>query len=505
VGGGTLASVTANGNSTATGIIVTANGISGNVISINGNGTTTGDALLFPQFSASNTTYADRTSIWALNRNVLGIGFSQAAGNPKVINFNSDLLSQGITQTYYLPAGNGELALGSYGITGYDSNPNSSFANSQFYSGLTSPLESHVYNIGVTGTGQATSADANRWGVGVYGAGYTNGGTRCAGVKGDGEVTNSSDTGSAIGVRGYATATHAGGLNIGLFGEASGSSTGNYGVYTNMTAAANTFANYHLGTALSYFGGNVLIATTTSAGSVLKLQIGDGTADTRSYFNPSSQYALALANSNSNAYYLGVLTSGSTSSFVLHNAAAGVNPLTVTYGGNVLINTTTLTGAGIGTSGTLQVNNEIFSGGTLGGFFWANRSATPTSTTNWYGLYTTGGTIFFYSAGNGNVSSINATTGIYTPLSDINKKKDFELSNIGLNAILNLKPTLYRMKKEDNTEKHLGFIAQEVKEFIPQAYVENNDFIGLDYNPIVATLVKAVQELNKKLERNNIN
>ena len=86
------------------------------------------------------------------------------------------------------------------------------------------------------------------------------------------------------------------------------------------------------------------------------------------------------------------------------------------------------------------------------------------------------------------------STGIYTPLSDINKKKDFEDSTIGLNSILGLKPTLYRMKDEEATEKHLGFIAQEVKEFIPQAYVENDEFIGLNYNAITAALVKGMQE-----------
>ena len=114
--------------------------------------------------------------------------------------------------------------------------------------------------------------------------------------------------------------------------------------------------------------------------------------------------------------------------------------------------------------------------------------------------------LFHYSGGSwGAVGSFAAATGIYTPLSDINKKKDFENSTIGLNAILGLKPTLYRMKSEDNTQKHLGFIAQEVKEYIPQAYVENEDFIGLNDRPIIAALVKAIQELNEKLIRNNIN
>jgi hypothetical protein len=171
------------------------------------------------------------------------------------------------------------LAVGSQYIT-------SQFPNTQFYAGLTSPAEAHTLNIGVTGTALANSGDSTRWGVGVYGAGYTNGGTRSAGVQGDGEVNASADTGSAIGVRGYATATHAGGLNIGMLGDASGSSIGNYGFYTNMVAAANTFANYHLGTALSYFGGNVLIGTTTDAGYKLAV---NGTANISSTLTVQGQ------------------------------------------------------------------------------------------------------------------------------------------------------------------------------------------------------------------------
>jgi len=62
------------------------------------------------------------------------------------------------------------------------------------------------------------------------------------------------------------------------------------------------------------------------------------------------------------------------------------------------------------------------------------------------------------------------------------------------------------MKSDDESaSKELGFIAQEVKEFIPQAYVENGEndekFIGLNYNSIVAVLVKAVQELKEEIEQ----
>jgi hypothetical protein len=136
-----------------------------------------------------------------------------------------------------------------------------------------------------------------------------------------------------------------------------------------------------------------------------------------------------------------------------------------------------------------------------------------------YGASGTTGTFEFRNAAGGAGSNLVATinaSGVYTAVSDINKKKDFEDSIIGLDAILGLKPTLYRMRNDESEgNKELGFIAQEVKEFIPQAYVESGEdddkFIGLNYNAIVATLVKSVQELKSEndtlksiLQRNNI-
>jgi trimeric autotransporter adhesin len=175
------------------------------------------------------------------------------------------------------------------------------------------------------------------------------------------------------------------------------------------------------------------------------------------------------------------------------NSTFAANIFMNTAGGNTIINSTADNGF------PLQVNGAICAKGTVCGYQFQNRAAS-----NFFTFYSNTD-VFLYNSNTSNIASIGATTGVYTPLSDINRKKDFELSNIGLNAILNLKPTLYRMKEENNTEKHLGFIAQEVKEFIPQAFVESSDFIGLNYQAIVATLVKAIQELNEKLERNNIN
>jgi hypothetical protein len=98
-------------------------------------------------------------------------------------------------------------------------------------------------------------------------------------------------------------------------------------------------------------------------------------------------------------------------------------------------------------------------------------------------------------------ATINRSTGVYVATSDITKKKDLEESKIGLSEVMQLKPTLYRMKTDETKgEKELGFIAQDVKRIIPSAYQESGDFIGLNFNPIVAALTKAVQELKAELD-----
>jgi hypothetical protein len=127
-----------------------------------------------------------------------------------------------------------------------------------------------------------------------------------------------------------------------------------------------------------------------------------------------------------------------------------------------------------------------------------------TSNNTWTTL--AGGDNDYYFGYNGNAAAKITPAGTYIPFSDINRKKDFEVSTIGLNAILSLKPTLYRIKTDDeNINKQLGFIAQEVKEFIPQAYSESKNgdetFIGLNYNAITAALVKAVQELKAEIDQ----
>lgn len=233
-----------------------------------------------------------------------------------------------------------------------------------------------------------------------------------------------------------------------------------------------------LGNSLIYDNGtNVGIGTTAPSDGKLQVagssQLGNTIAQT--YLGVG---AAATKVTSNGSYAIGV------------DAADGSNErMRITSGGNVLIGTIT------SYSGKLNVAGGMYSIDNVVGSY-------STSSSTSYGFFNSGsGTFILTNSGVANVGSFSMATGIYTPLSDINKKKDFEESTIGLKEILSLKPTLYRMKSDNtNGKKELGFIAQEVKEFIPQAYVENNDFIGLNFNAIVAALVKSIQELKAEIE-----
>lgn len=130
--------------------------------------------------------------------------------------------------------------------------------------------ESH--NIGLIAEGTAHASDANVYGIGLYGVGYTSATTRCGGVVGEAHVSASSDIGSAIGVRGYSNDIHAGGLNVGLYGDATSGSS-NYALYLNSgdIYAAGT-KSWILNGDLTFSGAYNVVATDFNTTSDLTLK-----------------------------------------------------------------------------------------------------------------------------------------------------------------------------------------------------------------------------------------
>jgi hypothetical protein len=272
--------------------------------------------------------------------------------------------------------------------------------------------------------------------------------------------------------------------------------SGTSGYKINYTSADAGSRSWKIANDSAAYGDFVIQQSTTQSGSSYATKfcispgndvgIGTGSPTERLDINHSSSTAcfIRLRNTAGSGVYVGNRDNN------LELWSGGTKNMTITSGGQVQIGTTS--GTIMSTIG-LVVEENIVSKGSLAGLFTANRASS-----NFFGFY--GSTNFIvYNSNVGTIGSFNATSGAYAGVSDINKKKDFEDSTIGLDAVLGLKPTLYRMKSEDKTlDKHLGFIAQEVKEFIPHAYSETKEgdelFIGLTEMPIIAALVKAIQE-----------
>jgi hypothetical protein len=493
VGGGTLASVTANGNTTATGIVITAGGLSAD--SITDTALTTGSVL----FSGAGGVVSQKNSnlFWDNTNNRLGIGIN-SPGAPLDIHStgtNAQFNGTGTNNAYlqFQNAGTSKWRIGNTynaGANSFDLYNNGTASTALSFNSTTNAAY-FPNNVGIGTNTPAFLLDVNGQTrisdqLSVYASG-SNYGLYVQGVSNQYSAR----------IIGNATTGNSYGLNI----QAG----------TNATDSPLLVTSYSVGTAfLKITGaGNVGIGTNSPI-SILDTRTGAGT--TGSILNLNNTSSANASNIVPIRFYAGNTFGG------LEQVAAiwGINPnagtnnggdlvfatsvngtstvptekMRMLNNGNLLINTNTDNGIKV------QVSGDIFATGYL---YFKNQAST-----NNFAIFGNN-LIYVYNSAVGNIATINNATGVYTPISDVNRKKDFELSNIGLNSILGLKPTLYRMKEEDNTEKHLGFIAQEVKQFIPQAYIETGDFIGLDYQAIVSTLVKAVQELNEKLLRNNIN
>ena len=56
-------------------------------------------------------------------------------------------------------------------------------------------------------------------------------------------------------------------------------------------------------------------------------------------------------------------------------------------------------------------------------------------------------------------------------------------------------------EKRDVNRKHIGFIAQEVKQVYPElVYEDEKGMLGIDYVSLIPVLVETIQELTKRLE-----
>lgn len=527
VGGGTLASVCANGNTTATGIVITAGNLGINTSSpgapldIHGtgtnasfNGTGTNNAYLLFQNSGTSkwrigNTYSAGANTFNIYNNNLGTNALTIYNSTNETIFAGSVgIGSGTNPTFPLDVvGNtritGQLSAFASGGTGYGlyvqgiSNQYAAriIGNSDtgFSYGLTIQAGTNGTDSPFTITNYAASSTLLKvTGTGNVGIGTSSPSTPLEIVKGATtgiKITNNT--------AGYASMVMVGG-HLEYYKDA----TPTYAWATGMETPANSlnndysFASYS-GSSWSErmritAGGNVGIGTSSPispANNYRYLHI-EGANTT----SGGVLYLSTFGNGNSSQIYTdtsGLNINTNTSLPIIFNPA-GTERMRINTSGQILINTT----AALSVEPVLAIKGNTNS----------TAMEIQIATNSYYGIR------FRNSSGTqAGYIQVDASSVTYGTGSDYRLKKDFKDYN-GLELINKIKTYDFAWNIDDT--RMYGVIAHELQEVISYAVSGKKDKIdlngkiipqGVDYSKLVPILIKSIQELNEKLERNNIN
>lgn len=163
----------------------------------------------------------------------------------------------------------------------------------------------------------------------------------------------------------------------------------------------------------------------------------------------------------------------------------GSEVMRIDSSGNLLLGSTSKYSAGL-PGAVIQVNAA-----NSGGFVLGNGTSniamyrdTVNNITYWF---------------NGSNQAALTAAGAWTNASDAKLKKDITTIKYGLNTVLATEPRSY--KRVDCEGEYVGFVAQEIKEHIPEV-VFGSDTVqySVDYGSLVAVAFKAIQELKEELD-----
>jgi len=216
-----------------------------------------------------------------------------------------------------------------------------------------------------------------------------------------------------------------------------------------------------------------------------------GATSTTERFRVQSDDNYQISFKRNNATGLAAIGLDNTDNFLFY--ANTTERMRIDASGNVLVGTTTALDP-------LTVTNGITTNG--GGLDFAT-----SGTKNWQVI---GNATDFY-IGDQTLTRYASLNGIttftaWTFVSDVRLKENIESLNYGINEVMQLKPTRYKFKNEKQT--NIGFIAQEVKQVIPEMvtgsgldFDEKDTFeerarktLGVSKDILIPVLVKAIQE-----------
>ena len=110
------------------------------------------------------------------------------------------------------------------------------------------------------------------------------------------------------------------------------------------------------------------------------------------------------------------------------------------------------------------------------------------------------------ATGNLNVTGNITATGTCCA-SDVRFKKNVETLSDPLSRVSQLRGVEYDWRCDEfsergfSTDRQIGLIAQEVREVVPQAVIEQSDgYLAVDYARLVPVLIEAIKEQQKRIE-----
>jgi hypothetical protein len=352
-----------------------------------------------------------------------------------------------------------------------------------------------LYNVGLTQTALSFNASTN---VGTFATSIiiNNGAISSYGLQVNNSLGNpgfvayqNSDSSYALQV------ATTGATTINLNSNASASyinTAGNFGLGTaspsyklDVTGNARITTSAYFSTA----SGSVGIGTTTSLTSKLDV-IGNGTANSImtqpvAFFGVTNGVQIG---SDGTDGMIGV--GNSNTNLILLSRISGnyAKALTINPTGNILIGTTTTTIDSSNFGLVFQQDGSIATSRNVNG---------SSGVANFYG---NAGRFLIY--GNGTAQN---TTGTYGILSDLRLKDNIVDSTNKLENLLKIRIVNYNLKQYPS-EKLLGVIAQELEAIFPGLVETNeNGYKGVKMSIFIPIIIKAIQELNDKLVKNNIN
>ena len=207
--------------------------------------------------------------------------------------------------------------------------------------------------------------------------------------------------------------------------------------------------------------------------------------------------------------------------------AAGANVTGQASIGTLTVSGAATIGGGLTTSGTTSSSDTVISSATTstGMLRLAGKSSSQAEATLAFNRTGAGSTLWTMGqgtyqstddfcigggTGQGACLQISAANGYVTlrhggtSTSDRSLKKDICPLNDGLDVIENLHPVRFRWRKGGDSARHMGFIAQDVQEVLPEGVVhsvpsDDGRILTIGYTELIAPLVDAVQRLSAEV------